>query len=218
MPRYSCYCCEVVYPTLSCFTENRHGLLVCYDSLCDVVMSKIDTLEPIMECPVCFEDKPAIELPTCDHKICLDCCKTIYFGTTSNPRPIHWREIAVTSPEFPLTPRNDEERNDAERNDAERKDSDYFDYANKKQEYQEFVINHYEMSNFEHSYDELVYFRNIAMNKRPDWMNTKTFIDYENKCFKYNLMFTQITSHWEEYNKSKTKGCGNCPVCRAKPC
>ena len=208
MSRYRCYCCEVVYPTLSCFTENHRGILICYDSLCDVVMSKINTLEPNVECPVCFENKPVIELPTCNHKICLDCCKTIYFGTTSNPRPIHWREMAVKSPEFPFTPPN---------YDID-KDTDHSDYANKRREYNDFLMDQEEMGNFEHSYDELVYFRNVVMNKRPAWMNTPTFIEYENKCFKFNLMFTQITSHWEEYNKSKTKGCGNCPVCRAKPC
>ena len=40
-------------------------------------------------------------------------------------------------------------------------------------EYNDFLMDQEEMGNFEHSYDELVYFRNVVMNKRPAWMNNR---------------------------------------------
>ena len=32
-----------------------------------------------IECPICFENKEGVNMPRCDHYICIDCFKYIYF-------------------------------------------------------------------------------------------------------------------------------------------
>lgn len=36
------------------------------------------------ECPICLEIKTVFEQPKCDHKICADCFRVIYFGNVKD--------------------------------------------------------------------------------------------------------------------------------------
>ena len=68
-----CYFCDTQYPHPSSFIENYNGIWVCQH--CEMLIPINNTQEN--DCCVCFEYKPLIKLPTCIHKVCLDCCKTI---------------------------------------------------------------------------------------------------------------------------------------------
>jgi len=191
-----CFFCEEVYPINSCFINNHDGIWICDENggRCEFIMSKRNTIETNVDCPVCFETKKTIELPTCSHRVCLDCCKTIYFGSDSTvQRPsIQWKEF-----ESPIWPFHDEEEG----------------YEEKIEEYSTFEIVDYENK----SYDELVNIRNSLINQRPDWMNTEVFINYENNNFKYHLRCSELDSEWELYQQGKKMRNCLCPLCRSTP-
>ena len=134
-------------------------------------------------CGVCFEEKTLLTLP-CYHKLCLHFTKTIYFGIAT-PKPIHWREIE--GPDWPF-----------ELDDI------------KYDEYQEFHTQWFDMEN---SYETLIVIRNNLLSIRPDWMNTDTFIEYENEEVYYHSECVKAEKAWDEYNYNKFKGNGCCPFC-----
>jgi hypothetical protein len=148
------------------------------------------------ECCICFEETTLFKLPTCNHKLCVKCCKTIYFGSTTNERPIHWREM-IEQPDWPY---------ESNENDSEEMKYD---------EYIEFETKYFDIE--KNSYNELITIRNSLIAERPDWMNTENFINYENISFQYHTEFVKLDKEWEEYNKNKTKGNGTCPLCRIPP-
>jgi hypothetical protein len=98
------------------------------------------------------------------------------------------------------------ELNDYDENDPERI---------KYEEYNEFEIKHFDIGKY--NYDELITIRNSLITERPEWMNTEEFINYENGQFRYHTDCVILDKEWENYNESKTKGNGICPLCRAKP-
>ena len=187
-----CYFCDHLYPHPSCFIDNYHGIWVCES--CEITIP-IKNIQKNEECCVCFEDKPLIQLPTCLHKVCLGCCKTIYFGSTPNERPI---EMIVECPDWPY------ELNDDDDNDPE---------SIKYKEYCEFDNKYFDIGT--KSYDELITIRNGFISERPDWMNSDEFINYENSNFRYHTECVKVEKEWEKYNENKTKGNSNCPLCRA---
>ena len=194
-----CYFCDEIYPHPSCFISNYDDLWICGN--CEDCRFPINyKTRENGECCVCFEETTLIKLPTCNHKVCLKCCKTIYFGSTTNERPIHWREMTIETPDWPY-----------EINDDEDDDPELIKYD----EYCEFNDTHFNYE--ENSYDELIEIRNNLIVERPDWMNTEVFINYENDLFIYHIEFVKLDKEWEEYNKTKTKGNGTCPLCRTNP-
>ena len=186
---YLCYFCDNIYPYPSCFISSHNGMWICES--CEMVI-QINNNEQNEECCVCLEYKTLIKLPTCSHKVCFSCCKTIYFGSTKNERPIHWREMTIESPDWPYELNDD--KNTPEYIKFEDK---YFDTETK-------------------SYDELIMIRNNLMSERPEWMNDEKIINYEDKKFRYHTEFTKIEKEFDEYNNKKTKGNESCPLCRAK--
>ena len=194
-----CYFCDETYPHPSCFISNYDDLYVC--SHCEEFRLPINYNNRVNdECCVCFEENPLIKLPTCSHKVCLKCCKTIYFGSTTNERPIHWREMTDEAPVWPYE-NNDDEDNE----DDDKKQEEYY--------YSQDTHFNYE----ENTYDELIEIRNNLIAFRPEWMNTEEFINYENDCFSYHTKIAQVEREWEKYNENKTKGNGTCPLCRGNP-
>jgi hypothetical protein len=193
---YLCYFCDEPYPYPSCFIENHNGIWICEG--CEMVMP-INNIEQNVECCICLEDKTLIKLPTCIHKVCFGCCKTIYFGSTTNERPIHLREMPLESLDWPY------ELNDDDENDPEHI---------KQQEYDKFETKNFDIET--KSYDELIIIRNSLISERPEWMNTEEFINYENGMFIYHTEFVKLEKKWEKYNENKTKGNKTCPLCRAK--
>ena len=194
-----CYFCDEPYPHPSCFISNYNETWIC-DSCDDFKLPINYNIQEQGECCICFENKCLIKLPTCVHKICFACCKTIYFGSTTNERPTHWKEMSIETLGWPY------ELNDEDENDPERiKYEEYSDYENKY-----FNCEKY-------SYDELISIRNSLIPERDEWMNTEEFINYENSEFRYHTEFVKLEKEWEKYNDSKTKGNGKCPLCRINP-
>ena len=182
-----CYFCE--YRSHSVMMNHYDDIWFC-DS-CDIGLPlKYNTCEP-GECPVCYENKKLVGLPTCIHSICLQCCKTIYFGSTQNERP---KSIEVALALLPDWPYDDD--------DDEAKQDEYNVYEDEK-----FNIE-------EKTYDELITIRNNLISERPEWMNTEEFINYENAKFKYYTEYQKAEEEWEKYNETKTKGNNKCPLCR----
>jgi hypothetical protein len=193
-----CYFCDEIYNHTSCFISNYYEVWIC--SNCKDFKLPINyNIQENGECPICFEDKILIKLPTCIHKICLGCCKTIYFGSTTKERPIHYSEI---TDEHPLWPYEITNKN------CELEDK-------KQEEYYYFEDTHFDYKT--KTYDELVIIRNNLITERPEWMNTEAFINYENNTIKYQIQILNIEKDCDDYNENKTKGNSSCPLCRIKP-
>lgn len=194
-----CYFCDEIYPHPSCFISNYNELWIC-DHCHDFMLPINYVNKENGDCCVCFEETTLYKLQSCNHKLCIKCCKVIYFGSTTNERPLHWREINYECPDWPYE-LNDELDNDHERikyNEYCEHDDKYFDIE-------------------KYSYDELIIIRNNLIPKRPVWMNTEEFINYENERFIYHTEFKKIEKNWDNYNNTKIKGNGKCPLCRANP-
>ena len=192
-----CYFCDESYPYPSCFITNYNGILICEG--CEIFLPINYNNQENDECCVCFETKPLIKLPSCIHKLCFSCCKTIYFGSTTNEKPIHWSEMSIGSPDWPY------EFNDDDDNDPERIKYD---------EYCEFEENYFDVEIY--SYDELIEIRNSLIPQRPEWMNSEIFINYENENFKYHTEYVKLDREWNNYHDNKTIGNSSCPLCRSK--
>jgi hypothetical protein len=149
-----CYFCDESFPYV--FIENCNGVYVCFH--CHGFRLPINfNSQENGECYVCFENKLLLQLKTCTHTLCFECCKTIYFGSSKNDRPIHWREITDTHPIFPYE--STEEHDDTKQEDYYYFEDLHYDYEKK-------------------TYDELIKLRDSLIIERPEWMNTETFIHY----------------------------------------
>ncbi len=192
-----CYFCDETYEHPSCFISNYDDLWIC--DICEnFIPINYSICRENGECCVCIEDNPLVNLP-CSHKVCLHCYKTIYFGSTTNERPLHWREINNECPNWPFYECEDYNEDDEDKKQTEH---DKFD-----------ILYNYK----ENTYDELIEIRNSLISIRPDWMNTEKFINYENKSFRYNINFEKADKKWNKWNENKIKGNGICPLCRASP-
>ena len=140
-----------------------------------------------------FFSSPLIKLPSCMHKVCYNCCKTICFSPSSE-LPKHWREIMGSPPEWPY----DDDNNQLE--------------LKKYNEYCEYEATHFDMET--KSYDELIAIRNELISKRSVWMNVEEFINYENVHFKYHTECVRLEAEWENNGKHKIKENSSCPLCR----
>lgn len=190
-----CYFCDTKHLSLN--TSNYNGLFVC--DFCDSMLLPINfNNHENGECCVCFEETSLFKLSKCSHRLCLQCCKTIYVGSTTNERPVDYlRDVLYTEPDWPFI-FNDEDDNDPERI--------------KNEEYSNLEIDHFDMYL---KYDELITIRDELISIRPEWMNSDTFINYENSNFKYHTECIKLEKEWEIYHSSKIKGNSKCPLCRA---
>jgi len=193
-----CYFCDETYPHPSCYISNYDNLWIC--DLCEnFIPIDYSICRENGECCVCLEENSLVTL-ICRHKVCLKCYKTIYFGSTTDERPLHWREMNNEFPDWPFYKCEDYNEDDENEKQEEYDlfEDIYFNYKKK-------------------TYDELIKFRNGLISERPDWMNTEEFINYENKRFRYHINFEKVDKEWNEWNEKKIKGNGICPLCRAKP-
>lgn len=207
-----CYFCEVPYVYPSFFMHFENELFVCCETAvgCEFMIDKLNTIIENEECPICLETKRTIELPTCNHRVCLKCCKTIYFGKNDkNIIPIHPNEIDfnIKFPQFPYQILDEE----GEEEDDEEKLTKYYEFKDK---YFNFDFDNKKI-------EELLKIRDDSMLEREEWMNTEIFIDYENKRFEYDIESDKADKaaiEWEKYNENKIRGNEICPFCRNKPC
>ena len=185
-----CYFCDEPgwYPG-TCL-QYFDGFYVCHD--CYTFKLPIDFSDQVHGlCGVCFDEKTLLTLP-CYHKLCLQCTKAIYFGIATTPKLIHWRELE--GPDWPFV-LDDDNDNDPERI--------------KYDEYQEFHTQWFTIDN----YEKLIRIRNNLLSIRPDWMNTDTFLQYENEQLYYHSECDKAEKAWDEYNDNKFIGNKCCPFC-----
>ena len=193
-------------------------LWICYACSLDKLHNMNFLIQENGECCVCFEEKVLLNLPTCSHKVCAQCCKTIYYGsTTINPPTISINDVERPEWPYPFYSSNEEEFKGTRK--------DWMIWDDKEGEYSDFInkyFNEYykpELNN--KSYDELIALRDSLIlekvEERLDWMNTEEFINYENERFCYEIVCKKIEKKWEKFNNKKTKGNGLCPMCRAPP-
>ena len=227
----SCYFCDYPHKVCTNYKEKLdengvyhsrlkkyNDLWVCYScrngSLCWTDFS----IQENGECCVCLEEKILLTLPKCIHKLCIQCCKTIYYGSTTNEPPtVSLNDIECPEWPYPFYCSNEEELKGTRK--------DWMIWDDKEAEYSDF--NHKYFNGFykpelkNKSYDELIAIRDslilARVDERFDWMNTEEFINYENLLFQYELDQTKINKKWQKFNNKKTIGNGLCPICRAKP-
>jgi hypothetical protein len=95
-----CYFCDYPYNVPADYEEkiNENGvyhsnikkykdLWVCFSCENNSLRWTDFSYQENGECCICFEDKILLKLPTCIHKICIQCCKTIYYGSTDSEPP-----------------------------------------------------------------------------------------------------------------------------------
>ena len=188
-------CCFCEHSMPSVFMRNYDETWIC-DMCDDMYLPLKHKSQEINECPVCYENKKLVGLPTCNHSLCLQCCKAVYFGTTKNERPKSFNEIVdELLPEWPY----DIEDEGWEGNE-------------KCKEYEKFVDIHFLIE--EKTYDELITIRNNLISERPEWMNAEEIIIYENANFRYHTECQKADEDWRKYNETKNKGNSKCPLCR----
>lgn len=188
MQTNSCYFCDE--PTHIYFISKRNGIDVCVNCNTCVPINNMEN----GECCVCFEVNSLIKLPNCIHKTCLECCKTIYFGTSANEKPtIHPRDNKIPIWPFDF-------------------DDDTGFVEMQYEEYDKYDIIHFDINL---TYDELITIRDSLIPTRPAWMNEEVFINYENARILYNIKCATSNKLWDAYNKTKVRGNSLCPLCRA---
>jgi hypothetical protein len=214
-----CYFCDYPKKVPSNIDENcdYHGvnmfkykdLWICFCCSKTQGLHNMDfSIQENGECCICFEEKILLSLPTCIHKLCIQCCKTIYFGyTTNKPPTVSYNDIEYPEWPYEFYCSNEEEFKGTRR--------DWMIVDDKELEYSGFRDEYLHYKN--KSYDELVVIRDNLMFERPEWMNTEEFINYENSLFLYEIEFREINKKWKEFNKTKVKGNGLCPICREQP-
>lgn len=204
-----CYFCEIPHVYPSFFMHFESELFICCESplSCEFMIEKLNTIIENEECPICLETKRTIELPICNHRVCLECCKTIYFGKSdTNIIPTHPAEINfnITIPQFPYQILDEE----GKENDDEEKLTKYYEFKNK---YFNFDFDNKKI-------ETLLKVRDNSILEREEWMNTEIFINYENKLFESDIESEKAEKEWEKYNENKIRCNGICPFCRSKPC
>ena len=227
----SCYFCDYPYDVCSDYEKklDENGvyhsnikkykdLWVCFSCENDSLRWTNFSIQENGECCICFEENILLKLPTCIHKLCIQCCKTIYYGSTvSEPPIISLNDIEQPKWPYPFYCSREEELKGTRK--------DWMIWDDKEEEYSwfsnEYFNDFYKPELKNKSYDELVAIRDslilAKVKERLDWMNTEEFINYENSLFYYQIVSKKIKKIWKKFNKKKTIGNGLCPICRAKP-
>lgn len=209
-----CFFCEK-FQGDSRFIEERGGIWFCssetdiipFTKKCFSFGEQYDTASEVKECPICLIDKNLIKLPTCTHEICIDCCKTNYFGTSPNERQMNG-EGYMMKYEVAVPDNIDEEQYDYYVNFREEHGYTYVDESDETIKDSDIPI---EIENRKNIRDDL-------KNDRPDWMNTESFIEYENKEIEFWINMSIVEDKWKEYKKNMVMPENQCcPFCRAKP-
>jgi Zinc finger, C3HC4 type (RING finger) len=179
----------------------RNGIVFCWQSglcptTCTEILEKIDTMVDDFECPVCLETKKALEMPSCNHKVCLDCYKTIYFGKSEYEKPDEYPDLPEWTYEQQLYEDGDTMENE------------------KQNEHDKFLVEkiNYSWEEDERKYDELTELRDNLLHERPEWMNATEVINYENKLFK---TCSDYIIKKGLYLSRLTIGNQSCPLCRS---
>ena len=207
----SCFVCE--RQSIRYFKspiENYENLSICDTGLscwamlfpgCLQVSNII--IQQNQECPVCYEEKTSIRLPNCEHTLCMDCFRKVYFGYSTMEKPL-------SRFDFP----------------KEEDDAVFpYDDANKKEEWEDYSDKLYDGfcievddSNRDRilSLDELLEMRDASKEERKEWMNTPIFMDYEIKYLQYWRNACKRDDASEDFHDDCDKNLRTqcCPLCR----
>ena len=80
-----CYFCDEPYSNESFMISSYNSIMICND--CEefgIFNNKKINIINIIDCPVCYQNKIGIDLPNCNHTICIYCFKSIYFGYSND--------------------------------------------------------------------------------------------------------------------------------------
>ena len=200
------------------FIHKYKDLWICYSCINYKLRHVNFLIQENGECCVCIEEKLLLNLPACTHTVCIQCCKTIYYGSTSIEPP----KISINDVEYPEWPYPFYSSNEEEFKGTRK---DWMIWDDKEAEYSVFTnkyFNEYSKPELNNkSYDELIALRDSLISEnveeRLDWMNTEEFINYENERFCYEIVIKKINKKWKKFNNKKIRGNGLCPICRAEP-
>lgn len=162
-----------------------------YLRMCGVIREKINTIMENELCVLCNDTTLGMELPHCNHRLCLNCIKTIYFGSSTQKRPQHWGELS-----WPQWPKEVDEKHL----------DNYLWYS---------IRDRFIKYNKDITLEELKQKRDLSKTYRPSWMNQPKFLEYEDSQFDYYLNTRTIMQKYTEYENTKVKGNKKCPYCRA---
>jgi hypothetical protein len=194
-----CYFCDYSYDNVDCKISSYNGIMICYSCKQPDIFNniKINIINNI-KCPICFENKNGIKLPNCNHKICIDCCKSIYFGYNSDKKPkCNYKDQPNVDDFYHIV--NDDIENDEGR-----------------QKLDEYLLWEYNNIDYENSLEDILQKRDKLKLNRPKWMNHELFIDYENGYIQDCIEITKIEKEFDEWIDNKQKNIRNksCPFCR----
>jgi hypothetical protein len=200
------------------FIHKYKDLWICYTCINDNLRHVNFLIQENGECCVCLEEKILLNLPTCTHTVCIQCCKTIYYGSTSIEPP----NVSLNDIEHPDWPYPFHCSHEAEFKGTRK---DWMIWDDKEEVYSvfrnEYFNEFYKQELKNKSYDEIVAIRDSLItekvNERLEWMNTEEFINYENELFCYEIVTKRINKKWKKFNNKKIRGNGLCPICRAIP-
>ena len=77
----ACFFCDSFHDISSIFISEYNGIMICYE--CIINHNKPISIHDNIDCSVCYENNKGIELSNCNHIICINCYKNIYFGFIS---------------------------------------------------------------------------------------------------------------------------------------
>lgn len=185
-----CDLCSELAPNVWFRIHTYNGVLICNHCTEFGLFSKkpVVVLNHI-KCCVCLETKKGIELPSCEHMLCISCCKRIYYGYVANSSmvyPIRFQK-RLELPAFP--------------------------YDDSYMEYEWTLWENYEYRN---SLKSILKERDRLKPSRPNWMNTPRFLEYEVQFIKYWIEQFQLDDEdekWIAYREKQTRNV-RCPLCR----
>lgn len=99
LPFIECSFCEEYEHNESLLIKKYDDFFVCHNCIW-LFPTKNINFKDIYECCICYDKTKTIKLPLCEHCLCIDCFKKIYYGkslseTKYNPR------VKLSKPKFP---------------------------------------------------------------------------------------------------------------------
>jgi hypothetical protein len=184
----NCYFCESFHFLETIFISEYNNVMICYECVINHTKQKPITIIDNIECSVCYNINKGIELPSCNHIVCIDCYKKIYFGF-----------IVINENEKIIKPNPPEKR-------------EFFPKKELNEIFQDYLYPY----DFSKSLSYLLEQREHLTQNREEWMNVSPFFDYETEFIIYCKKQYEIDLQDIEYYNQKVNNITNarCPLCR----
>jgi hypothetical protein len=194
-----CYLCENPnHFSDSIYIRKINNLWICYKCVGNKnsIWSYIPTIKDDIICPICFNKKCNIQLPNCNHTICIDCCKYIYFGYLKNSSIKYTSVFNLDEyPDFPFEYLNNNINENI-----------YFQCVN-------WIENNYD---FKNSTLKNILDKQINRCDKPYFMNNNEILKWEIDYIKCHYLVNNKIKTNKKIIKNKQKNILNkcCPFCR----